>query len=568
MLTKARYCRITASFLLLLTTVGLFGIACHKKKRQEQSDSNYIISFKFEPADNAGLNASITARVIKDSIIIEVPATVQLANAVPVIQHTGASILPASRAPQNFNSPVIYTVIAENGSKRVYRTYLKVLSNSKAITSFIFEKANNGALVQNVTGDISGDTIRLIVPQNIDLSSLIPTISFTGVSMFPQSLVAGNFENERYYTVNAEDGSAKTYTVIVGGNKDVFIHGEDGFVYNIDAMTGSIKWSRNIGVGGSPVFDAGTVYVAGENSVVYALDAATGVTRWSQSPAVGNVALTAPVAKYGKVYFNGSGWLNYPGSPAAYFATFVVAFNAQSGGVDWFQTMSTGAMFTNSIMTNVAVSENVVCAYDVMVGPCVFDALTGARKWDRFGDMLGRTNPAINGNVIYYGMEGGIRAVDKETGTDIWLVRPMNNFSSPTIYNNTLFVTNGKNLNAIRLDGTSLWQVAYYTSDATTSLYSPLAGPGRLYVPDSRNQLGCYSATDGARIWLNEHCLSFPVLAGKNIYVASDIHRLICLNALTGELRWTANAIPISGMPCVVDYQGISYYATDAGMQN
>ena len=79
-------------------------------------------------------------------------------------------------------------------------------SDKKEITSF---KVNNEEW-------LSGSTISKTFPcKGTNVSNLIPTITHTGVSISPASGVSTNFSSPVTYTVTAEDGSTKSYTVNV-----------------------------------------------------------------------------------------------------------------------------------------------------------------------------------------------------------------------------------------------------------------------------------------------------------------------------------------------------------------
>ena len=78
------------------------------------------------------------------------------------------------------------------------------LSTSKNITSFS---------ILGIAGTIGTNTVTLAVPWENYYSSLTPTVVHTGVSVSPASGVANNFAIPQIYTVTAEDGSTKAYTI-------------------------------------------------------------------------------------------------------------------------------------------------------------------------------------------------------------------------------------------------------------------------------------------------------------------------------------------------------------------
>ncbi|SHF11487.1 S-layer homology domain-containing protein, partial [Anaerotignum propionicum] len=80
------------------------------------------------------------------------------------------------------------------------------------ITAFDF----NG-LTPAVTGTVNegAKTIALTVPYGTDVTALVPSITHTGASVFPDTGVAQNFTSPVIYTVKAADNSTQTYTVTV-----------------------------------------------------------------------------------------------------------------------------------------------------------------------------------------------------------------------------------------------------------------------------------------------------------------------------------------------------------------
>jgi hypothetical protein len=86
-------------------------------------------------------------------------------------------------------------------------------SSNKLINSFIFASLNpesDGAI------DNTNYTVNLLVPDDIDLTSLTPTIMVSsGATISPNSGTKENFTNPVTYTVTAQDGSIQDYTVTV-----------------------------------------------------------------------------------------------------------------------------------------------------------------------------------------------------------------------------------------------------------------------------------------------------------------------------------------------------------------
>jgi len=80
----------------------------------------------------------------------------------------------------------------------------------KAITAFMFDSPAVEGTVSEVT-----HSIEITLPAGMPLTALIPTITYEGASLSPESGVAQNFEDPVIYTVTAEDGTKQDYSVTV-----------------------------------------------------------------------------------------------------------------------------------------------------------------------------------------------------------------------------------------------------------------------------------------------------------------------------------------------------------------
>jgi fibronectin-binding autotransporter adhesin len=78
----------------------------------------------------------------------------------------------------------------------------------KDITAFAFASPP-------AVGTFNGTNIYVVVPFGTDVTTLVPTITHTGISVNPGNGVAQDFTNNVIYTVTGVDGSTKLYAVIV-----------------------------------------------------------------------------------------------------------------------------------------------------------------------------------------------------------------------------------------------------------------------------------------------------------------------------------------------------------------
>ena len=99
-------------------------------------------------------------------------------------------------------------------------------------------------------------------------------------------------------------GAGYSSPAVSGGM--VYVGSNDGYVYALDASSGSLKWKYKTGdsVASSPAVSGGVVYVGSHDGYVYALDASSGNLKWKYKTGGGG---SSPAVSGGVVYV-GSHW--------------------------------------------------------------------------------------------------------------------------------------------------------------------------------------------------------------------------------------------------------------------
>jgi hypothetical protein len=160
------------------------------------------------------------------TVTVTVPYGTNVSTLVATFATTGASVKVGSTvqisgtSPNNFTSPVTYTVIAADGSFQDYSVTVTIALNpAKALTAFSFNSLP-------VTGTITEatKTVAVTVPYGTNVLALVATFATTGASVKVGSVIqvsgttANNFTSPVTYTVVAADGTTQDYmvTVIVG----------------------------------------------------------------------------------------------------------------------------------------------------------------------------------------------------------------------------------------------------------------------------------------------------------------------------------------------------------------
>jgi sulfopyruvate decarboxylase TPP-binding subunit len=184
-----------------------------------KSSQNDILSLAFAAADNQGLDADVAAVIDQgtNNIDATVPFGTDVTALFPAVGLPEQATL-SPEGPQDFSSPVAYTVTAGDGSTKAYTVNVSVTapSDRKNILSFSFAAADNEVLASDIDARVDNQnaTVTATVPFGTDVTALLPTVGLpeqaTHSPEGPQ-----DFSSPVAYTVTAGDGSTKAYTVNV-----------------------------------------------------------------------------------------------------------------------------------------------------------------------------------------------------------------------------------------------------------------------------------------------------------------------------------------------------------------
>ena len=185
-----------------------------------KSSEKDILTFSFS-------NPAINGVISGTNISLTVPAGTNVTALIPTFTNSALSSVKVGATTQvsgitvnNFTSPVTYIVTSEDGTSKSYTITVIIAqaqtkSSSKDITSFNFVNPS-------VIGKISDTIIDLIVPAGTNVTSLVPTFTSSALSTVKigstiqvSGTSVNNFSNALEYIVTAEDGTSKSYLVIV-----------------------------------------------------------------------------------------------------------------------------------------------------------------------------------------------------------------------------------------------------------------------------------------------------------------------------------------------------------------
>lgn len=208
MIIKIYNQNLRTPFILLFSFIFTFLISCGK------DDDTTPLSSEKEPLNFIILDdISGTIDHSAQTVAVTVPFGTDINSISPVL-NLSENTTYTPTGEQNFSSPVVYTLTAEDGSQTQYTVSVTVAPNNEAHINFAFLAENNSALDEDISATIVDETktITTVVPYGTDVTALIPIVEVSPDASFtPEG--TQNFSSEVTYTVTAEDGSKVTYQV-------------------------------------------------------------------------------------------------------------------------------------------------------------------------------------------------------------------------------------------------------------------------------------------------------------------------------------------------------------------
>ena len=376
---------------------------------QALNSAKEITAFSLTSSSNSSLKQDITATVSENNrtITAVLPFSLSeavLTNLVPTFSTTGVSVsvgdtVQTSGVTSNdFSHTVTYTVTAEDGSTADYTVSIIFEPTPyKAITAFGFTSALNSSLSADVIGVITEDQsyIKVIVPYGTDVTALIPSFSTTGETVSVNGAVQtsastpNDFTGDVTYTVTAEDGSSRTYTVCVL------------ITVTFGQLTDMINNEKDVThVDTSGITDMSDLFYNMNDSIRNNFN--QDISRWD----VGNVTNMSKMFCFCyKFNQDISGWDvgNVSDTASMFFCD--CAFNQDISGWDVGRVTNMSSMFSNAIVFNGNISSwdvsNVTNMSSMFYSAIVFNGNISSWDVSNVTNMNSMFNNAIvfNGNI-------------------------------------------------------------------------------------------------------------------------------------------------------------------------
>ncbi len=298
-------------------------------------------------------------------------------------------------------------------------------------------------------------------------------------------------------------------------------------------------WSTNIGgaVQSRLVRDGDLLYISSMGNDLVALNAADG--KESFRTKTGGPVFCAPQVTDGTVYFGSADH-------------FVYAASAADGKVKW-KTETGGA-----VLAGPAVAQGIVCIGSTDTKIYGLDAATGSIIWTVQGGNMFQTKTATDGDRFFVGgWDNHFRCIDAKSGKVNWDLTlgkktPAANFSpyapaitSPAVGDGKVFIsTNDGILHGLKIeDGSELWKIDWknmgYSSPIYVNgkVYCGLSDHGRVFCVDANTGEFKWTADTGSVIYDSSFCYGGDG-SGGNVFVGCVDGTLSALNAETGKIDY------------------------------
>jgi outer membrane protein assembly factor BamB len=245
----------------------------------------------------------------------------------------------------------------------------------------------------------------------------------------------------------------------------VLIGGVSG-LYALDAATGEQRWHM-FEYADDPTGIGGVAYV-GHRFGGSAIDVRTGGEVWSQEHSFGN----SPALVNGVLYVVGA------------YGDSVDALDARSGSELW--NVETG----EPMLTAPALADDMLFAASEADEEgeghlYAVDLSTHSVAWRYYTESEVESSPTVVNGVVYFGVQEGVRALDGDTGREIWSFVGTLDYgwanSSPAVVDGMAYVTGQGALYALNAaTGQEIWRLELPGN--TSSLAPPVVANGVVYV--------------------------------------------------------------------------------------
>lgn len=432
----------TIATLILLVS----GISCTKDKQSlppSLSSDKDITEFAFTSANNATfLSYDVKGIIIKDTVHLNLPAGTQVSNLVPTISITGIAIEQQSGVAQNFSTPLMYTVTAEDKTTKKYVVLVTVQ----------IADAFNVLYTAGIDPNTSQGHVYAI---NADNGSMLWSAKTSGSISVPPIVNINNVliaDSNALRALDVQTGKEiwrfKTNGVIRSipslYQATVYFQNDDMKLYALDRTTGVLKWKfdegqYHSGNAASPVPSGSSLYVGCSNGRLLALDT-TAKLLWEYQNPTGKGFSVRPTY-FGSLYIgdDSTHLLHLDATQGTLISTYTMPakFNTCSnnsygiiyaGSIDGKVYAVNGMSLYGEFDTH-APLVNSASVYNDYIYACSGNKLYSLKDGALSENWEYDNGDAIQASAVYFGnnngqiyitSKGNVTAIDAHTGQLTW----------------------------------------------------------------------------------------------------------------------------------------------------
>jgi eukaryotic-like serine/threonine-protein kinase len=319
---------------------------------------------------------------------------------------------------------------------------------------------------------------------------------------------------------------------------------------------GGVKWTFKAGgaIVTSPAVVDGVVYIGAMDGHMYAIDQQTGKEKWNfkSSMPIGS----SPAIANGALYFVSS-------------AGALAALDTKTGKVKWTLPTEYERKFeAKNIHGMPPAAQTIPDAWDMYTsspavvngkvyfgsgdgGVYAVDAQTGVLQWKFTTKDVVHASPAVVNGVVYIGSwDSYLYAIDAESGQQKWafktgedpVIHNQVGFqSSPAVVDGTVYV-GCRDAHVYAVDAVTGKEKWEYPTSKSWVIGTPAVRDGVVYVGTSDSSrfmaLDAKSGSLRFNIDVKAYMFSSPALAGDMAYAGDHNGKLYAIDTKTGKLAW------------------------------
>lgn len=258
--------------------------------------------------------------------------------------------------------------------------------------------------------------------------------------------------------------------------------------------------------------------------------------------AKGKAVLYAPIIKNNRLYTIGTN-------------AQVTCYDLSSKATVWSNAYVSDKKLQRTLSTTgITLSNNHLFLTTSTNKAIAVNAANGKTVWEQSLSDISRIPPRVQDDTVFYSnIDNVLEALNTKTGKRAWTYQSaqeeallLGGANVSTTSNKIIAPFSSGEIAAFTPAGRMLWNDQIVSSDPGNIIndiqhvYAPVVVDGNIaYVSSHAGALIAYNTTTGKRIWEQPLIvLQTPTVTPSHMFVVDNQQRLVCLNKLTGQVKW------------------------------